>query len=1038
MTEHDQRDPLEELAEAFAEACRKGEVPSIDELARQHPSLAEEIRELFPTIASIESNKDQSDRFSDNQLQARAGQPERIGDFRILREIGRGGMGVVYEAEQESLGRHVAIKVLPTQYAEDTTRRLRFEREAQTAAKLHHTNIVPIFGVGVSDGYQYIVLQYIPGVGLDAVIAELRHVVTTGDVPRAWHAEASTSTDASTHGLLSVVHALHGSRTSGSDATRTDATIRRESGADSELRTTSASTGTLTAVDLRDHSVHEASDGKDADPAQGHDEVIVGSGVSTPIPSRGARDWRGVARIFVRAADALSYAHRQGVLHRDIKPANLLLDLDGTLWIADFGLARTREQEDLTKAGDVVGTLRYMAPEQLEGGMDERSDIYSLGVSLYELASLHPATGDEQINIRKRLDQPIRSPRAYCPDMPRDLETIIMKACARDPGDRYASATNFRDDLVCFIEDRPISARRPALWERAWRWSRRRPALAATTAVTLLLMIAIPIITSVAYFEVVRANEMETAQRMRAEATTRVAIDAIDLIFDEFAPDSTIAVRELSSSDDDSYGLSISDPLVLSPEIVKLLKHMLQFYSQLATETRDTDAWQVRLANAKRRIGEIHHQLGEMEEAEKALADALTTLEREKRPGDAERAYAYERAMIHNHRGLVYVHKDEMPKAREDFEAALKLFERAQSEADADQRDAIAFQIARTCFHLALRPESALSGNGPRGPRGPHPGQQGGPRRPGPRRGRPGDADRLERERPPYGARPGGPGLRPPPGPGGFRPGGPGPRPDREFRPVERNKWIERCESVLRELLERTPDNPEYRFLLALTLREKEQGVLARWLKPGTNQVNAVSMLRALVDDYPDVIRYQMELAESQARAARGRNETEDLEVAIKTMNDVVAQAPNATQPRFALAHLYHQLSRAWFRQHNTLAAREAIEQAVRIQAKLSDEFPDVKSYRVAAALYESLYAKELEHMGDEDESSRQLERAIARLDSLMEADEPRPGIRHLIAVCFEQRGEKLRNQGRDELADEAFDISRRFRLPPHNHPLRR
>jgi hypothetical protein len=194
----------------------------------------------------------------------------------------------------------------------------------------------------------------------------------------------------------------------------------------------------------------------------------------------------------VQVAEALEYAHHQGILHRDIKPSNLLLDTAGTVWVTDFGLAKAEDSQELTHPGDVVGTLRYMAPERLEGRADPRSDIYSLGLTLYELLTLRPALDD---GYRARLMERIRQESPPLPSridrrIPRDLETIVLKAIVKEPGGRYATAAALAEDLRRFLADRPIQARRTPLLERAWRWCRRNPALAGMTA-TVALMLAV-------------------------------------------------------------------------------------------------------------------------------------------------------------------------------------------------------------------------------------------------------------------------------------------------------------------------------------------------------------------------------------------------------------------------------------------------------------------------------------------------------------------------------------------------------------------
>ena len=168
------RDPLEVLAAEFVQRQRSGQSPSIAEYAEKHPELAAEIQDLFPAIAAIEQLKAHKVETGGARVSLGGPKMERLGDFRILDEIGRGGMGLVYEAFQESLGRHVAVKVLPRQSLLDPKHLQRFQRESQTAARLHHTNIVPVFGVGEQDGFHYIVMQLIRGVGLDAIFAEIQ------------------------------------------------------------------------------------------------------------------------------------------------------------------------------------------------------------------------------------------------------------------------------------------------------------------------------------------------------------------------------------------------------------------------------------------------------------------------------------------------------------------------------------------------------------------------------------------------------------------------------------------------------------------------------------------------------------------------------------------------------------------------------------------------------------------------------------------------------------------------------------------------
>jgi WD40 repeat protein len=226
--------------------------------------------------------------------------------------------------------------------------------------------------------------------------------------------------------------------------------------------------------------------------------LSAGSDVSLSSTDSRRYYW-SVARIGVQAAEALVYAHQRGIIHRDVKPSNLLLDTAGVVWVTDFGLAKT-EDAGLTQTGDIVGTVRYMAPERFQGACDRRADIYGLGLTLYELLTLVPAfdCADRLMLIDRIGKQEPRRPRALDPRIPRDLETIVLKAIEKEPGRRYQTAEELAHDLRCLLEDRPIRARRSAPWERTWRWCRRNPWIAglAFTAAGLLIAACITLLVS--------------------------------------------------------------------------------------------------------------------------------------------------------------------------------------------------------------------------------------------------------------------------------------------------------------------------------------------------------------------------------------------------------------------------------------------------------------------------------------------------------------------------------------------------------------
>ena len=341
-----------------------------------------------------------------------------LGDFEIVREIGRGGMGIVYEAHQLSVDRRVALKLLPASEWLDPQRIERFAAEARAAAALHHTNIVPVFSQGHEQGVHYLAMQFIDGISLDQL-----------DEP---------------------------------------------------------------------------------------------SPQSTFRP--GPASEKMVADIGRQAAEALEYAHRQGVIHRDVKPANLLLDRYGTVWLSDFGLARGREDEGLTATGAILGTHRYMAPECFRGEADARSDVYSLGATLFELVAHEPAFETDD----SPWDRQSRSLRSLVPGISRDLQTIVARAMDPEPDCRYQSADDLARDLSSFLAGEPIQARRIGLCGRTARWCYRNPALAGMTSLAALLLVALTLgsIASAEHFrrQAVRARELVQSREV-AQWARQIGLD---------------------------------------------------------------------------------------------------------------------------------------------------------------------------------------------------------------------------------------------------------------------------------------------------------------------------------------------------------------------------------------------------------------------------------------------------------------------------------------------------------------------------------
>ncbi len=402
-----------------------------------------------------------------------------LGDYRILDEIGRGGMGVVYEAEQISLGRRVALKVLSYAAILDKTQLGRFRNEARAAASLDHPNVVRVHAVGSHRGVHYYAMQFIEGQTVAGVIAD-------------------------------------------------ECRRRGLEGARMPVRSSSPSDAT---VDHKVCSVSEASQREVLDDTG----IVRGTSVASARAGESQRI-RGMVELAIQAAEALEHAHGMGVVHRDIKPSNLLVDAEQHLWVTDFGLAMIEAEGNLTTTGSMIGTLRYMSPEQMRGDrhvLDHHTDIYSLGVTLYEMLTLRPAFPERNAARLMRqvpVDEP-PSPRRLNPAIPRDLETIVLKAMAKDHEDRYATAADLAVDLRCFLGDEPIHAKPPGVLERARKWAKRHRAIVATAAGTLGLAVTVAgaILwnersqTLAAYAVLTQQNEVVRRNAAEARRQTRTA-----------------------------------------------------------------------------------------------------------------------------------------------------------------------------------------------------------------------------------------------------------------------------------------------------------------------------------------------------------------------------------------------------------------------------------------------------------------------------------------------------------------------------------
>lgn len=573
--EADRDDRLNEIVLEYVEAVERGETPDRKPLLDAHPEHAARLTAFFATrdrldriAAPLRAIAGVSARHARNpDLDATGFSPPsapgrpfpsaevgRVGDFRLIREVGRGGMGVVYEAEQVSLRRRVALKVLPFAAAIDPRHLQRFRNEAQAAAQLHHTHIVPVFAVGAEGGVHFYAMQFIDGQSLAQLLTDLRRA---------------------------------GGRSQSSDS----------------------SAGPTGSPEVRSEPT-EASGRTTPEPqAVG---VLRSTAISAERSVRRRDFFRRVADLIRQAADALEYAHQVGIVHRDIKPANLLLDATSRLWVADFGLAQIRNDVGLTATGELVGTIRYMSPEQALGKpglVDHRTDIYSLGASFYELLTLSPVfSGEDSRGLLRRLaEEEPRAPRALDRAIPAELETIVLKAIAKVPADRYASAREFADDLERFLNDRPILARRPTPVDRVAKWVRRHRGTALAAVLVLLLVSA--------------GLAVSTAVIVREHADTKAALGR-EREANERERERALEAAEQRAAAEDNYlrtrravdlFVELSDEEALdfpplAPVRQRLLEAAVAYYQELsdrredAALRKDLDASLVRLARLREEL----------------------------------------------------------------------------------------------------------------------------------------------------------------------------------------------------------------------------------------------------------------------------------------------------------------------------------------------------------------------------------------------------------------------------------------------------
>jgi serine/threonine protein kinase len=542
---------LAELTDEFMARLAAGERPDIEEYAQRHPQLATVLRETLAALRLLADCSASPEQNGDGCVQA------PLGDFRIIRQVGHGGMGVVYEAEQMSLGRRVALKVLPFAATMDPKQLQRFKNEARAAASLEHPHIVPVYGVGCERGVHFYAMKFIEGRSFAEVIAEL---------PRPSEPRPSGNGHGENLPAPNVLP-LEG-RSSNSTAP-----IAR------------LPTGSATK------------------------DLVY---------------FRRVAELGVQAAEALDHAHQLGIIHRDIKPGNLMIDETGKLWVTDFGLARFGADAGLTMTGDVMGTLRYMSPEQAlarHGLVDHRTDVYALGATLYELLTGRPAVEgqDRQEILKHIIDDEPHLPQSLDRAIPVDLGTIVLKAMAKETTERYATAKDLADDLRRFVEDRPIRAKPPTILQRLWKLGRRHRQLVRASALFLiLLVVGLGVAVSLLWQEKEQTRKAlakaednykrAETQRQRAETNFREAYSVVEellSVFDPYSPDINLAEMKKWQT-----------------------QRALLFLAPFCEDPSDEPAVRLQKGAAYVHTGRVYQVLGERERARQSFREAIVVFDR--------------------------------------------------------------------------------------------------------------------------------------------------------------------------------------------------------------------------------------------------------------------------------------------------------------------------------------------------------------------------------------------------------------------------
>lgn len=969
--------PVDVLAEEFTRRLRDGETPSIEEYTQRLPAQAANIRDMFQSIAMVEriGKQGRAERKHDRKTNVLGAARKELGDFLIVSEIGRGGMGVVYEAIQQSLNRRVALKVAGVDASLSPRQLQRFRREAESAAKLHHTNIVPIYGTGEDDGLSFYAMQLIDGIPLSNVIHYLAKQYPskeTTDSPSGTDSPSQCSEANKGHTFNSGVD------NSGVLASKNTGNSEQPSATDVSLSfQTEASFDMPASLTL---IMNQAQGDSTASRLRPSSPSAKSNQLAEQAAQQEGNWFRAAARLTADVAEALHYAHQHKVLHRDIKPSNLMIDGDGTIWITDFGLARQEDHGSLTNTGDIVGTLRYMAPEQFNGQVDGRSDVCSLGLTFWEMLTLRPAfqeQGHGELIKMKSEASPVH-PRSVRSDIPRDLDTIATKACAIDPKHRYQTAIELANDLERFLADRPIHARRATRPERLWRWARRNRAVASLSTASGVLLISLAVVLAMMNLRITSALQIAEAERSnarkslafrssalqqvdiqreksdnsvrRAELNLQLAVEAFDKIMQNI----TARGRAESLIGEIPDARLLSPEAIVTPADAELLNLLLPFFERFAVEN-NTDLTE-ESAVAFKRAGSILRQLGRFTEAERAFTKAYGLYAKlaDESPDDVSNLI--EQARLLNEMALTASRQSKTEDATQLYQEARELLEHPPLL----ESKIVRFELART-LNLYTSMGARTGSNDMFDFRS------------SPYSDPLNQASLFFREDPEIASR----------------------------RRAENLAANARAREILDELLAEQPNNMEYRLAFVRSLRD--QARLAR--QSQNNETadralnDAIGRLEGLANDLPDSPVFKYELADTLCTSLPSQSETEAqrIQQAIQICAGLVGTWPNVPQYRALLGNALSRVAQAESKADQETAARITFTKSLAVYRRLVTEFPSVALYVIKLGQTCEQLAQLEKQAGNADAARKLVDEALNALTNWARNAENTTTVQYLI-----------------------------------------